>query len=279
MSEFDKYNAETVFKTQAVRDLCSQLALALRAAAAHGLSEGVCNHMSMAVPETRFFLLNPRGMLWSEVRGKDIVIVDESGTKLAGLHQVRTSPRLSNSVLDILTDRGVSMKVERTAMHIHAAIHRIANKKCVMHTHMPYSTALTVVDCEGADHPFNTMLSQNSMRFHKRVGVDNCYNGFASDVVEGERIARSMADASGGYHDVLFLGNHGVVVCGDRIDHTYVDLYYLERACQLQVLAMSTGRPLRPVADEAVAMKVQQETADDVKQSELFFLALRRTLG
>ncbi|CAM9407356.1 unnamed protein product [Ectocarpus fasciculatus] len=256
MSEFDKYNAETVFKTQAVRDLCSQLALALRAAAAHGLSEGVCNHMSMAVPETRFFLLNPRGMLWSEVRGKDIVIVDESGTKLAGLHQV-----------------------ERTAMHIHAAIHRIANKKCVMHTHMPYSTALTVVDCEGADHPFNTMLSQNSMRFHKRVGVDNCYNGFASDVVEGERIARSMADASGGYHDVLFLGNHGVVVCGDRIDHTYVDLYYLERACQLQVLAMSTGRPLRPVADEAVAMKVQQETADDVKQSELFFLALRRTLG
>ena len=90
MSEFDKYNAETVFQTQAVRDLCSQLALALRAAAAHRLSEGVCNHMSMAVPDTRFFLLNPRGLLWSEVRGKDIVIVDESGTKLAGLHEVMT---------------------------------------------------------------------------------------------------------------------------------------------------------------------------------------------
>ena len=88
MSEFDRFNAATVMRTPEVRQLCSALALALRAAAAHGLSEGICNHMSMSVPDTRYFLLNPRGLLWSEVRGKDIVMVDENGTKLVGAHEV-----------------------------------------------------------------------------------------------------------------------------------------------------------------------------------------------
>ena len=115
-------------------------------------------------------------------------------------------------------------------MHIHAAIHRIGGKKCVMHTHMPHATALTCIE----DSKFNTMLSQSSMRFHGRVGTDQHYNGLAWDAAEGERIARSMDNGKGGLYDIGFLGNHGVVVCGDRIDTTYADLYYLERACQLQ---------------------------------------------
>lgn len=88
MSEFDVYNAEAAMRTPEVRQLCSDLALALRAAAAKGLSEGICSHMSMAVPNTRCFLLSPRGMMWSEVHSKDIVLVDESGTKLVGHHEV-----------------------------------------------------------------------------------------------------------------------------------------------------------------------------------------------
>jgi ribulose-5-phosphate 4-epimerase/fuculose-1-phosphate aldolase len=77
--------------------------------------------------------------------------------------------------------------------------------------------------------------------------------------------------------DIAFLGNHGVVVCGARIDHAWDDLYYLERACMVQVLAQSTGRPLVPVP-EAVARRVCEQTVGDRMQSELFFEALRRTL-
>ena len=77
--------------------------------------------------------------------------------------------------------------------------------------------------------------------------------------------------------DVAFLGNHGVIVCGPRMDYAYDDLYYLERACQAQVLAMSTGRPLVPVA-AAMAEQVARQTLGDRLQSELFFEALRRTL-
>jgi ribulose-5-phosphate 4-epimerase/fuculose-1-phosphate aldolase len=146
--------------------LCEDLALALRAAAHHGLSEGVCNHFSVALPDdSRRFLINPRGLHWSEIGPDDIVLVDEHGTVLQGRH-----------------------RVEPTAMFIHAAAHRITGHAVVLHTHMPYATALTLT----ADRALDTALSQNAMRFHGRVAVDATYNGLALDASEGERIARAM---------------------------------------------------------------------------------------
>jgi ribulose-5-phosphate 4-epimerase/fuculose-1-phosphate aldolase len=172
-------------------------------------------------------------------------MVDTRGTRLAGTHEI-----------------------EPTAMFIHAAVHRIAGKACVLHTHMPFSTALTLT----ADRGLDTTLSQNAMRFHGRIAIDAQYNGLALDETEGERIARAMHGA-----DVVFLGNHGVVVCGERMAWAYDDLYYLERACMHQVLAQQTGRPLVPVP-EAMAARVAQQCCGERMQSDLFFEALRRTL-
>ena len=81
----------------------------------------------------------------------------------------------------------------------------------------------------------------------------------------------------GGAADVVFLANHGVVVCGPQLAHAYDDLYYLERACQAQVLAQSTGRPLAPVNAD-LAARVAAQTQGERLQSELFFEALRRTV-
>ena len=237
---------EALFHTPAVLSLRADLALALRAAARHGLAEGVCNHFSIGLPgDPGRFLLNPRGLLWSEVGADDIVMVDARGARLSGRHDV-----------------------EATAMYIHAAVHRIAGKACVLHTHMPYAMALTLTRARALD----TTLSQNAMRFHGRVAVDGRYNGLALDAAEGERIAHAMQGA-----DITFLGNHGVVVCGARIDHAYDDLYYLERACAAQVIALSTGLPLAP-CDAEVAERVSRQSARDRGQSELFFEALRRTV-
>jgi len=236
----------TDFASESVLQLREDLALALRAAAHHGFAEGVCNHFSVELPDrSGRFLLNPRGLLWSEVRAGDIVMVDGAGERLAGDHHV-----------------------EPTAMFIHAAIHRLCAKACVLHTHMPYATALTLT----ADRCLDTTLSQNAMRFHGRVAVDAHYSGLALDASEGERIATAMRGA-----DVVFLGNHGLVVCGERMAHAYDDLYYLERACMAQVIAQSTGRALVPV-DPAIAQRVRDQTLGERLQSELFFEALRRTL-
>ena len=236
----------SLFDSPAVATLRDQLALALRAAAHHGFGEGVCNHCIVALPgRGDVFLLNPRGLMWSEVQAADIVMIDATGRKLAGRHAV-----------------------EPTAMFIHGAIHRIAGKTCVLHSHMPHATALTLTSDRGLD----TTLSQNAMRFHGRVAIDPHYNGLALDEAEGERIARALGDA-----DVAFLGNHGVVVCGERVDYAYDDLYYLERACEVQVIAQSTGRALQPVA-ATIAARVAEQVNGERLQSELFFSALRRTL-
>jgi ribulose-5-phosphate 4-epimerase/fuculose-1-phosphate aldolase len=232
-----------------VTALREDLALALRAAAFHGLGEGVCNHFSVALPgsgnasKQERFLINPRGLHWSEIGAEDIVLVDADGNVLVGRHPV-----------------------EPTAMFIHASIHRVARKACVLHTHMPHATALTLTSLRAPD----ASLSQNAMRFHGRMAVDARYNGLVLDWTEGERIARAMQGA-----DVVFLANHGVIVCGERIDYAYDDLYYLERACQFEVLARSTGAPLAPV-DAGLAAHVAAQVQGERLQSTLFFEALRR---
>jgi len=241
-----KVHGIEMFQNHDVVSLRQDLALALRAAAHFGLGEGVCNHFSVSLPgEDGLFLLNPRGLMWSEVMADDIVIVDAVGTVIAGRHEV-----------------------EPTAMFIHAAIHRIAQKTCVLHTHMPYATALALTEDGGLD----TTLSQNAMRYYGRVALDRDYNGLALDPAEGERIAHALTG-----RDIGFLGNHGVVVCGDRIDYAFDDLYYLERACMAEVLALSTGCALRRTAPD-LAQRVADQVQGERLQSELFFAALRRTL-
>jgi ribulose-5-phosphate 4-epimerase/fuculose-1-phosphate aldolase len=77
--------------------------------------------------------------------------------------------------------------------------------------------------------------------------------------------------------DVLFLANHGVIVTGRNIAAAFDDLYYLERACMLQVLGEGTGRPLRTVPD-AIAIKTGRQMVEETAQAELHFEALKRLL-
>src|SRR3546814_11705940 len=98
-----------------------------------------------------------------------------------------------------------------------------------------YATALASLE----DTPLEP-ISQNALRYYNDVAYDGSYNGLASDLEEGARMARAL-----GAQRVLFLANHGVVVVGPNIARAFEDLYYLERARQVQVLAPSTGRPLQ----------------------------------
>ena len=116
--------------------------------------------------------------------------------------------------------------------------------RCILHTHMPYATALTSIE-GGRLEPIN----QNALRFVGQIAYDDDYGGLALDAGEGDRIAAALADKR-----ILFLANHGVVTVGPSVAAAFDDLYYLERACRNQVLAMATGRPLKRVPeDEASA--------------------------
>ncbi len=221
------------------------LAAALRSASRMGLGEGICNHFSVEVPDQPgHFLINPQGLHWSEVTPADLVMVDGQGRKVAGKHEV-----------------------EPTAFFIHGAAHRSKPQaKCVLHTHMPFATTLTVVH-GGRIEP----VSQVALKFLGRDAYDDNYNGLALDAAEGARIVSGLKNA-----DILFLANHGIIVTGPSIDTAFDDLYYLERACMLQVLGMGTGKALRQVPD-AIAQKTAAQMTDDT-QARLHFIALKRLL-
>ena len=222
------------------------LAAALRWASRLGFGEGICNHFSMEVPgNTGRFLINPQGLHWSEVTPADLVIVDAHGRKISGRHSV-----------------------EPTAFFIHGAIHRgKPAAKCVLHTHMPYATALTIVHGGRLE-----WASQNALKFYDRIAYDEEYNGLALDDAEGNRMCAQLADA-----EVLFLANHGVIVTGPKMAVAFDDLYYLERACMLQVLALRTGGQLRKLPD-AIAAKTGRQMAAESEQAQLHFDALKRLL-
>ena len=220
------------------------LTCALRAAAEMGLHEGVCNHFSYAV-DGETFLINPQGIHWLELVPSDIVTVDAAGNRIAG-----------------------NRAVEPTAFFIHSRIHRAKpSARCIMHAHMPYATALTVL--EGGRLQW---CSQNAVRFFGRTAYDTVYNGLALDDAEGDRICDALAHA-----DVLFMANHGVLVCGDSIANVFDDLYYLERAAMVQVLAQSSGGKLKIIPDEIAAQTARQH-AQERQQSHLYLEALKRRL-
>jgi len=222
------------------------LAAALRCATRLGFSEGVCNHFSLAAPGTEDrFLINPQGLHWSEITPADMLLVDGKGNVIAGRHSV-----------------------EPTALYIHARIHRSKRAPaCVLHAHMPFATAISMIE-GGRLEP----ASQNALRFYGKVAYDEEYNGLALDEAEGDRIAAKLGDA-----DVVFLANHGVIVCGESVAWAFDDLYYLERACMVQVLAQGTGKLLKRLT-HAVASATAKQITGERQQSDLHFAALKRLL-
>ena len=99
------------------------------------------------------------------------------------------------------------------------------------------------------------MLDQNACRFYGRIAYDRNYNGLALDDDEGERVAKLMQDGK----SILFMGNHGIMVMAPTIAQAFDDLYYLEKAAQVQVLALQTGRDLAIIPDEIAARAEQQQ--------------------
>ncbi len=226
------------------------LAACYRLCAHFGYNEGIDNHLTLMVPgfSDRFYLA-PFGLHWSEVKASDLLSLDFEGRIRSG--------------------RG---PVEDTAKYIHMPVHRLTRAACVLHTHMPYATALTMLE-----NPQLEMVVQSSLLFHGDISYDATYNGFAYDVGEGERLAGFLGGKS-----VAFLQNHGVLVLGDNAAQAFERLYFLERAAQAQVLALSTGRNLRRIPDAVVAATASQikvgSQVDGAERHDLHFAALKRML-
>jgi ribulose-5-phosphate 4-epimerase/fuculose-1-phosphate aldolase len=220
------------------------LAAIFRMAARLQMHEGVCNHFTVMLPGRRF-LINPKGVHFERITASSLLIIDEHGRTLEGTGRAPT-----------------------TGYAIHTRIHlNHPAAKVVLHLHAPYSTALTAIEGGRLE-----MIHQNSTRFYGNIAYDDHFNGIADATVEGERMSEAMSGKR-----ILFLANHGVVLVGDTIAQAFDDFYYLERACQVQVLAMQTGRKLNVMPD-AMAQTTHDQFAAFTINAKLHLEEIKRIL-
>lgn len=214
-----------------LHEVHSDLSIAARWIAKLGLHEGVNNHLSVRLDDQ--FLINPYGLSFEELYPDDFISVPLKS------NQIKLLPN--------------TLKVEKTALTIHSAIHQqVKNAYCVIHTHMPYATALASL--EDMTLP---MINQNGIRFYGVIAYEKDYNGLAHDMTEGNRFAQLLNDKK-----ILLLANHGVIITGESIAEALHNTYYFEQACQNYMIALSTGRKLKIVPDEIAAKAATQMRND-----------------
>lgn len=233
--------------TDAMRHARLELAASYRIAARHGLDDGIWNHFSLAVPGTTDrFLLKPHGLLFSEVTPSNLIVVDLDGNMVEG-----------------------EGKWEPTAFYIHARLHAaLPHGKCILHTHMRHATAITNLT-QNHILPIN----QHALRLWGRVAYFDDYGGLALDNSEADRMVAALQDK-----DVLMMANHGVSVVGRTVADAVYTLHYLEVACQMQTLTLSTGQTPRLISDDVAAQTFEQFELEREEGSLLHLAAEMRML-
>lgn len=228
------------------------LAMAFRLAERFGFHEGICNHFSVKLPDVdaeERYLINPYGVHWSEMTPEKLLLINGEG--------------------EVLKGEGV---VEDTARFIHIAGHRAnARHKTILHTHQPWATALTLLE-----HTEVRMAHQGAARFYGRIDYVSEFGGLAVSDEEGERLAKQAKSKQ--HIDVTFLAHHGVVVGAESVASAFDDLYYLERVCRQQVLAMQTGIPLKDIPLPMIEKTASQIMQDRHAMAAEHFDALCRVL-
>ena len=194
------------------RDARVQLAACYRIFDMLGWIQMIFNHITLRLPgPERHFLINPYGLWYREVTASNLVKIDIDG-KVIGESD---------------------WPVNRAGFVIHSAIHAAReDAHCIMHTH---TTAGTAIACQRdgllPDNFYSTLL-YGDVAYHDFEGVTTRDD-------EKLRLVRSL-----GQKNCLILRNHGLLACGRTVPEAFLRMWTLERACEIQQAAQSSGRPL-----------------------------------
>jgi ribulose-5-phosphate 4-epimerase/fuculose-1-phosphate aldolase len=193
------------------------LAAAYRLVARFGWDDLISTHISAKIPGTEHFLLNRRSDLFHEITASNLVEIDLDG--------------------NVVSPPGAI--VNAAGFTIHSAVHGAhPDVGCVIHLHSRYGTAVSMQACGLLP------LSQKALVLYGRIGYHD-YEGLALDLDERARLIRDLGD-----HRAMILRNHGTLAIGRTVAEAFAVIYTLETACQLQIMAQSTGQELvAPSAD------------------------------
>ena len=193
------------------RDLRTQLAACYRIFDYMGWSEMIFNHITVKIPgDEHHFLINPYGLHYSEVTASNLVKVDIDG----------------NIVEE--TDYAVNP----AGILIHTAIHAARPEvHCIAHTHTSAGMAVACSEKGLRNDNFYSALLHNRIAYHDFEGIT---------VMDDEkpRLVANLGDKT-----LLILRNHGLLACGRTIPEAFMNLWSLERSCEVQVTCDSTNQP------------------------------------
>ena len=215
--------------------LRQELAACYRLLAHFRLTDLIYTHCTVRVPGPEHrYLINPYGLMWEEITASNLVLLDHDGTPVGSRKPY----------------------INLAGFVIHGAIHNSrADAQCIVHTHTRAGCAVA------AQRDGLLGLNQIALEFYGRVAY-HAYEGISYDLDEQQRLVRDLAD-----HPVMIMRNHGLVTVGRTVAQAFLRMYYLEKACEIQMAAQSTGQPLIVPSDEICRRAERQFNAPALTDS------------
>ncbi len=206
--------------------LRQELAACYRLIAHFRMTDLIYTHCTVRIPgPEHHYLINPYGLMWDEITASSLVLLDRDGNAVGS-----SKPYINLA-----------------GFVIHGAIHNSrSDAQCIVHTHTRAGCAVA------AQRDGLQSLNQISMEFHGRVGYHD-YEGIAYDLDEQKRLVQDLGDKP-----VMILRNHGLLTVGKTVAQAFLRMYYLEKACEIQLAATSTGQPLI-VPPEEVCRRTERQ--------------------
>jgi ribulose-5-phosphate 4-epimerase/fuculose-1-phosphate aldolase len=197
------------------------LAAAYRIVAHYGWDDLVFTHISARVPgPDHHFLINPYGMMFDEVTASSLVKVDINGKKVM------------QSDYD----------VNPAGFIIHSAVHESReDAQCVMHLHTVDGIAVSTLKDGLQAYSQQSLFPLSALSYHE-------YEGVALNPDEKARLVADLGDTS-----FMILRNHGLLTCGESIADTFLYMFLLQRACEIQIKAQATGQEMIKIPDQILA--------------------------
>lgn len=204
------------------------LAAAYRLVALYGWDDLIFTHLSARVPgPEHHFLINPYDMMFEEITASSLVKIDVDGMPVIPT----THP------------------VNPAGFTIHSALHmNCEDAHSVMHVHTPHGQAVSAMAEGLMEHTQTGMIARHDIAYHE-------YEGIATDLEERERLVEDMGDKH-----AMILRNHGTLTIGKTVGECFLRLYFLERACEAQVMMLSAGRDNLHNPPQGTPQKVESQT-------------------
>lgn len=214
-----------------------------------GWGELIFNHITVKLPgDEGHFLINPYGLHYSEVCASNLVKVDIEGNIVEETeHFVNPAGMLIHSC-------------------VHAARHDIT---CIAHTHT--TAGMTVACQEGGLRPNNFY----SALLHNRIAYHD-FEGLTVDETEKVRLVEHLGDKA----MMMILRNHGLLAGGRTIAEAFINLWLMERSCQIQTSVDQSGVKQIPISEDILERSVKLLAVQNMGQptGALEFGAMKRVI-